>query len=122
MVINISIILPLFSLGIFLGFSILQLLEYGISFIITSIKRFHGNRLSRVAGSEHIRQFEQQEDNDSQYEMVNGAGMNDKIKLGEERMGNNNGDLTKEVEVLKQEMSEMKNGVDNLFKMIENIV
>ena len=38
------------------------------------------------------------------------------------RWGGNEGDLENEMKAMKREMSEIKNRVDQLFKMIESIV
>ena len=104
----------------FLGFSILQLLEYGVVAIITPINKFHDHLRSRISGLEPTRQFEQQDDNESQHEVVNGADDNRGIKLDEKRTWKNCTDCTEETKVNTQEITEIKHRMDKLFKMVEN--
>ena len=97
-------------------------MEYGIAVIITSINRFHDYLRSRISSAEPVTQFEYQEDNDSQNEVVNGAEDDQEIKLEEEKISENCANCTEEIKVIKQEMREMKNGMDNLFEMIRNVM
>ena len=100
----------------------LQLLEYGIAVITTPMNRFHDHLHSRIAGSGPVRQLEQKEDHDSENEVVNGTDDCQEIELDGQRMGDNFAEFRKEIKVMKQEMREVKNRMDNLFKMIEKIM
>ena len=111
-----------FLLGIFLGFSILQLLEYGVTVIATPMNRIHNHLRNRTAGLEPVKQMEQKEDNDSQHEVVNGADGHRGIKLDENRTRKNCDDCTKEIKSNTQEITEIKNRIDKLFQMVENIL
>ena len=85
------------------------------------MNKFHDNLRSRIAGSEHVRQFEQQEDNESQHEVVNSADDDRVIKLNKKRICKNCTGCTEETKANTQEITEIKNRMDKLFEMVENI-
>ena len=96
-------------------------MEYGVAVIITPIIRFYHYLRSRITGSEPVRQYEQQEDTDSQHEVVNGADDNRAIELDKKRTWTNCPDFAVEIKVNKQAITEMSNRMDKLFKMVEKI-
>ena len=85
------------------------------------MNKFHDHLRSQFAGSEPVRQFEQQEDNESQHEVVNGTDDHRGIKLVEKRTWKNCADCTEETKVNTQEITEIKIRMDKLFEMVENI-
>ena len=96
------------------------MLEYGIAVILTPINRFNDYLRSRIAGVEPARQFEQQEHTNPQNEVVNGAYYHQEFKLDDRKMKDDGADWTEEIKAIKQQMREMNNRTDNLFRMIEN--
>ena len=85
------------------------------------MNKFHNHLRSRIAGSEPVRQFEQQEDNESQHKVVNSTDDDRVIKLDKKRICKNCTDCTEETRANTQEITEIKNRMDKLFEMVENI-
>ena len=85
------------------------------------MNKFHNHLRSRIAGSEPVRQFEQQEDNESQHKVVNSTDDDRVIKLAKKRICTNCTDCTEETKANTQEITEIKNRMDKLFEMVENI-
>ena len=84
------------------------------------MNKFHNHLRSRIAGSEPVRQFEQQEDDESQHKVVNSTDDDRVIKLAKKRICTNCTDCTEETKVNTQEITEIKIRMDKLFKMVEN--
>ena len=101
-----------FRLGIFLGFSILQLLEYGVAVIITPINSLHNYLRSKIAGLVPVKQLEQQQDRDSEYDVVNSTNHQQEIRLDQESTWNSCADLREEMKKIKQELRELKTKSD----------
>ena len=99
----------------FLGFSILQLLEYVVGVVITPMKRVHNQVRSRIAGLVPVRQFEQQDNRDSEADVVNSSEYHQGIELKQEYMWKNCANLPEEIIVIKQEIRELKS------KMYSNV-
>ena len=104
----------MFWIGIFLGYSILKLLEYGVAVIIIAIKRFHDSLPSRVADSKQERQVGPQQNDDFQVESANETYRLAEIRLEQVRMGNRFANLGEEMKVIKQEVMEMKARMDSI--------
>ena len=100
-----------FLIGIFLGYSILQLLEYGVAAIITPIKRFYDYLRSGIAGLEQDRQVETRHNNDFQAEGVNTAHDNPQIRLEQEVMTKNWDHLDEEIKIIKLAMIEQNKAI-----------
>ena len=56
----------LFFIGIFLGYSILQLLEYGVTTVVAQIRKFLDFKSERVVDREYERPLLSKSNNDSQ--------------------------------------------------------
>ena len=97
----------------FLGFSILQLLEYVAAVVITPMKRVHNQVRSRIAGLVPVRQFEQQDNRDSEADVVNSSEYHQGIELKQEYMWKNCANLPEEIIVMKQEIRELKSKMDS---------
>ena len=106
---------PLIFLGIFLGYSILQLLEYVVTVTIIPMKRFLDSLPSRIADSEQERQLVPHEKDDFQAESANEIDTLSEISLFEQaNMGKSVADLGEEIKVIKQEAIEMKARMDSI--------
>ena len=92
----------------FLGFSILQLLEYGIAVIITPVNRLHDYLCCRNSDLGPATRFGRQGYNDFQKEVENGEDDLEEIELDDEKMKDNCADFAEEIEQMRQEMREMK--------------
>ena len=90
----------------FLGYSILQLLEYGIVGIITPIKRFYSYLRSRIANLEQERQAETHQNCDSRAEVVNGTYHCQEIDLDQKGVAKNWAHLEEGIKMLKLAMKE----------------
>ena len=97
----------------FLGFSILQLLEYVVAVVITPMKRVHNQVRSRIAGLVPVRQFEQQDNRDSEADVVNSSEYHQGIELEQEHMWKNCANLPEEIIVIKKEIRELKSKMDS---------
>ena len=106
--INIKTWMHLFLIGIFLGYSILQLLEFGVAIINIPIKRVHDYLRDRTEDLEQEMQFQSQQTDDDQAEAVNLEEYHQEIKLDRNRTGSDVADLANEIKVLVQDMAEMK--------------
>ena len=101
-------------LGIFLGYSILQLLEYGLAAIILSIKRFHDILPTRTADSQQETQVCPPQKVHSQAQLDNEIDRLPEIRFEQVRMGKHCcADFGEDMNVIKQEMKEMKARMDN---------
>ena len=96
----------------FLGFSLLQLLEYGIAIILTPMRRLHSYLRSRIGGLEPERQIEQQEDKDSETDVTNCTDYHQEVELDQESTWNNCTNVPEEIKVMQQEMRELKIKMD----------
>ena len=90
----------------FLGYSILQLLEYGIAAIITPIKRCYTYLRSRIAGLEQERQAETHQNCDSQAEVVDGTYHCQEIDLDQKDVTKNWAHLEADIKMFKLAMKE----------------
>ena len=90
----------------FLGYSILQLLEYGIAAIITPIKRFYSYLRSRIAGLEQGRQAETHQNCDSPPQVVNGTYHCQEIDLDQKGVAKNWAHLEADIKMFKLAMKE----------------
>ena len=90
----------------FLGYSILQLLEYGIVGIITPIKRFYSYLRSKIAGLEQERQAETHQNCDSQAEVVNCTYHCQEIDLDQKGVAKNWAHLEADIKMFKLAMKE----------------
>ena len=90
----------------FLGYSILQLLEYGIVGIITPIKRFYSYLRSRIAGLEQERQAETHQNCDSQAEVINCTYHCQGIDLDQNGVAKNWAHVAEEIKMFKLAMKE----------------
>ena len=85
------------------------------------MKKFYDHLRSRIEGSEPVRRFERQEDNESQQEVVNDEDDHPEINSNEKMIKDICADITQETKVNAQEITEIKNRMDKLFEMVENI-
>ena len=85
------------------------------------MKKFHDHLRSRIEGSEPVLRFERQEDNESQQEVVNDEDDHPEINLNEKMIKYICADITQETKFNAQEITEIKNRMDKLFEMVENI-
>ena len=90
----------------FLGYSILQLLEYGIATIITPIKKCYTYLRSRIAGLEQERQAETHQNCDSQAEVVDGTYHCQEIDLDQKGVAKNWAHLEADIKMFKLAMKE----------------
>ena len=97
----------------FLGFSILQLLEYVVAVVITPMNRVHNQIRSRISGLVPVRQFEQQDNRDSEADVVNSSEYHQGIELEQEHMWKNCANLPEEIKVIKQAIRELKSKMDS---------
>ena len=84
------------------------MLEYGVAVIITPIKRAYQCLRGRIVGAEQERQFELQQNDDSQTEVINYTEYSRKTKIDREKIGNDYTDVAEEIKAIKQEIAEMK--------------
>ena len=90
----------------FLGYSILQLLEYGIAAIITPTKRCYTYLRSRIAGLDQERQAETHQNCDSQAELVDGTYHCQEIDLDQKGVAKNWAHLEADIKMFKLAMKE----------------
>ena len=98
----------LFLIGIFLGYSILQLLEYGISGIMSQMVTFQDFLNRRPAGLKHERHFTSQENDGCQ---ADEEGMKKDclvIDMAEETTGQKFNDYDERLKAIEKGMEEMK--------------
>ena len=93
----------------FLGISILQLLKY----VMAVTKRFYNHLRNRIASIEPERQIEQQDDKDSETDVVNCTDYHQEINLDLERMWKICSNLPEEIKLIKLEMSELKTKMES---------
>ena len=101
--IHINAFLNSFLIGMFLGYSILQLLEYGVVVMTTSMKRFYDYLHGRI---DQERQAVSQQNWDTQDDVVNIAYHHKEMNLDQEGMAKNLADLKREIKVIKHAMKE----------------
>ena len=95
------------------------MLEYGVAVIITQIKRFHQCLRGRIVGSAQERQFELQQNDDSQTEVITFTEYYRKIKIDREKIENDYADVAEEIKAIKEEIAEMKFRTDACAKTEE---
>ena len=95
------------------------MLEYGVAVIITQIKRFHQCLRGRIVGSEQEKQFELQQNDDSQTEVINFTEYYRKIKIDREKIENDYADVAEEIKAIKEEIAAMKFRTDACAKTEE---
>ena len=83
------------------------------------MKKFYDHLRSRIEGSEPVLRFERQEDNESQQEVVNDEDDHPEINL--KMIKDICADITQETKFNAQEITKIKNRMDKLFEMVENI-
>ena len=92
----------------------MQLLEYGVAAIILPMKRFHDFLPTRTVDSQQERQVGPQPKDDSQEESANEIDRLAEIRFEQVRMGTKCcADFGEDMNVIKQEMKEMKARMDN---------
>ena len=87
----------------FLGYSILQLLEYGVAVMTTSTKRFYDYLHGRM---DQERQVVSQQNGDTQNDVVNITYHHQEINVDQGGMATHLADLKQEIIAIKQEMKE----------------
>ena len=90
-----------FLIGMFLGYSILQLLEYGVAVMTAPIKRFYDYLHGRI---DQERQAVSHRNGDTQDDVVNITYHHKEINLDEKGMARNSADLKQEIKAIKQAM------------------
>ena len=106
-----------FLIGIFLGFSILQLSEYGIAAIITQMKILKNALCGRMDGPNHKIKSVLQEKEHSGIEVTNATRHFQNIESQPEQMGGNRTYLEEKIEAMRREMGEMKSRLDRYEKL-----
>ena len=101
-----------FLIGIFLGFSILQLSEYGIAAIITPVKILKNTFCGRIEGPNHKMKSVLQEKEHSRVEVANATKDFQIIDLQQDKMGGNRNYLEEKIEAMRQEIGAMKSRID----------
>ena len=98
----------LIFIGIFLGYSILQLLEYGVTTVVAQITKFLDLKSERVADREYERLLTYKSNNDSQD--YGECGRNDYhiIELNKKPMTRAGIDWEERFKAMEQETREMK--------------
>ena len=87
-------------------------MEYGVAVIITPINSLHNYLRSKIAGLVPVKQLEQQQDRDSEYDVVNSTNHQQEIRLDQESTWNSCADLREEMKKIKQELRELKTKTD----------
>ena len=111
----------LFLIGIFLGFSILQLSDYGIAAIIAPIKRLKRSLSGRIDDSNKKTKSILLQTNNSQPEVANDARYYQVFDLNQPISGKNSTGLEEAYKTIKQEMREMKTKIDKYEKLLSQI-
>ena len=111
------IIIESFLIGIFLGFSILQLSEYGIAAIITPMKILKNALCGRMDGPNHKMKSVLQEKEHSRIEVTNCNRDFQNIELQPGQMGGNRTCLEEKIEAMRREMVDMKRRLDRYEKL-----
>ena len=106
-----------FLIGIFLGFSILQLSEYGIAAIITPMKILKNAFCGRMDGPNHKMKSVLQKKEHSRIEVTNATRDFQNIELQPEQIGGNRTYLEEKIEAMRREMGEMKSRLDRYEKL-----
>ena len=106
-----------FLIGIFLGFSILQLSEYGIAAIITPMKILKNALCGRMDGPNHKIKSVLQEKEHSGIEVTNATRHFQNIESQPKQMGGNRTYLEEKIEAMRREMGEMKSRLDRYEKL-----
>ena len=106
-----------FLIGIFLGFSILQLSEYGIAAIITPMKILKNALCGRMDGPNHKIKSVLLEKEHSGIEVTNATRHFQNIESQPEQMGGNRTYLEEKIEAMRREMGEMKSRLDRYEKL-----
>ena len=98
----------LFSIGIFLGYSILQLLEYGVTTVVAQITKFLDLKSERVADREYERLLTSKSNNDSQDYGESDRNDYHIIELNQKPMPRAGIDWEERFKAMEQETSEIK--------------
>ena len=106
-----------FLIGIFLGFSILQLSEYGIAAIITPMKILKNALCGRMEGPNYKMKSVLQEKEHSRIEVTNATKDFQNIELQQEKIGGNCKYLEEKIEAMSQEIGAMKIRIDRYEKL-----
>ena len=92
----------------FLGYSILQLLEYLITAVVTRLEKFHEVLSTQTADWKHERNFTSQSKDETQDTVLNDKNDFHVIKLGQKALRRTCIDWEEKFKVIEQEMKEMK--------------
>ena len=95
-------------LGIFLGYSILQLLEYGVRCIISQTVSFQDFLARRIADLKHVMRSTSQENDSSQVEEGNVQNDSQIIEISQEPTGKNCNDCDGRIQALEEEVREIR--------------
>ena len=76
------------------------------------MSNFHDYLRSKIKALVPVRQFEQQQDRDSEYDVVNSTNHQQEIRLDQESTWNSCADLREEMKKIKQELRELKTKSD----------
>ena len=106
-----------FLIGIFLGFSILQLSEYGIAAIITPMKILKNALCGRMEGPNHNAKSVLQKTDHSWIEVTNATRDFQHIELQQDKMEKNCTYLKEKIEAMRQEIGVMKTKIDRYEKL-----
>ena len=77
------------------------------------MNRIHNHLRSRIAGLVPVGRFEQQDDRDSEADVVNSSEYHQGIELEKEHMWKNCANLPEEIKVIKQAIRELKSKMDS---------
>ena len=98
----------LIFIGIFLGYSILQLLEYGVTTVVAQITKFLDFKSERVADREYERLLTSKSNNDSQDYGESDRNDYHIIELNQKPMKGAGIDWEERMKAMEQETREMK--------------
>ena len=98
----------LIFIGIFLGYSILQLLEYGVTTVVAQITKFLDFKSERVADREYERLLTSKSNNDSQDYGESDRNDYHIIQLNQKPMPRAGIDWEERFKAMEQETREMK--------------
>ena len=104
----------IFVVGIFLGYSLLQVLEYGVAAIVTPMIKCHDNLSKRFSNSNRELQSASPSSDDSQDKLENYENNCGIIELESKTIPGTCIDCEQKFKVIEQEMREMKNELEDM--------